>query len=143
MQRGSAPVVGATLLLFIAVVVAVLYFTWVYDYTAAQISKSESVGRKNIECNDAGITILSCDYNYVTGAVTVNIENRGSVDLNGFRVILMYADGTSDYNDNKTLFIESKLTGNAYATANTSKTLSKVRVVPLECDIVSDTTTCG
>jgi len=142
MQKGVSPVLATVLLLLIAVSVAVMYFTWIVSFTGEHISEAESVGSKQIKCSNAGITITNCSYDKgATELVSVTIENTGSIDLNGFKVIVMYTDESSDSNKNNNLYLDVGASGVAYITANASKTVSRVKVIPLECDIISDTTT--
>ena len=141
-RKGISPVIGAVLLVMLVVVLWALFSTWMHSYTSEQISKSEAIGSKQIDCSEAGITITHCTYDKGgTEVVAVTIENTGSVDLNGFKVIAMYSDYTSDSNKNKYLYLDVGASGTAYITANASKTVTEVKVVPLECDIISDSTT--
>lgn len=145
MQRGVSPVIATILLLLITVSIAIMYYTWVTSFTSEQISDAESIGSGKIKCSDAGITITRCTYDKGgTELVSVTIENTGAIDLNGFRVIAMYTDETSDYNDNKSLYLDVGASGMAYMTANANKTVSRVKVIPLQCRTISDTTSsCG
>ncbi len=145
MKRGISPLVGALLLLLVTVAIGMIYFTWIYSYTVEETTKAKEIGSQSIDCSEAGITIISCSYDKGgTEIVRVGVENTGAVDLNGFRVIALYTDYTSDYNDNKNLYLEVGTTGTAYIKANANKTVSEIKIIPLECDNISDkTSTCS
>ena len=140
-NKGVSPVIGAVLLVLIVVVTWAMISTWLHSYTSEQISKGEEIGSKQINCSEAGITITHCTYDKGdTNVVAVTIENTGSVDLNGFKVIAIYSDYSSDVNKNKYLNLDIGASGTAYITANASKTVTEVKVIPIECDIISDST---
>lgn len=140
-QKGISPVIATVLLVLVTVILAAMYFGWLHSFAGESISEGEEIGRKRINCSNAGITILSCNYDKGgTEIVSVTIENTGSVDLNGFKVIAKYTDNTSDSNNNSNLYLDVGSTGIAHLTANNEKTVSEVRVIPLQCDIISDTT---
>ncbi|MCD6247517.1 MAG: hypothetical protein J7J87_03770 [Candidatus Diapherotrites archaeon] len=142
MEKGVSPIIGALLLLLITVAIGFVYFTWIYGYTVEETTKARDIGSQSIDCSEAGITIISCSYDKGnTEVVSVGIENTGSVDLNGFKVVAIYTDYDSDVNDNEDLYLDVGASGIAYITANASKTVSEVKVIPLECDNISDKTT--
>ncbi|MEM4663227.1 MAG: hypothetical protein QXM75_04355 [Candidatus Diapherotrites archaeon] len=141
MQKGISPIITTVMLVLISVVIAVMYFSWLHSFVGESIIKSEELGRKRINCSHAGVTIISCAYDKGgSELVSVVIENSGSVDLNGFKVIAIYSDESSDSNINSNLYIDVGSRGTAHIYANPEKTVSKIRIIPLECEIVSDTT---
>lgn len=142
MKKGVSPIIGALLLLLITVAIGMIYFTWIYSYTVTETTKAKDIGSQSIDCSEAGVTIVSCSYDKGgTEVVSVGIENTGSVDLNGFKVVAIYTDYSSDVNDNDDLYLDVGARGNAYITANANKTVSEVKVIPSECDNISDKTT--
>ncbi|MCX8189732.1 MAG: hypothetical protein N3F05_00690 [Candidatus Diapherotrites archaeon] len=140
-QKGISPIIATVLLVLVSVILAATYFGWLHSFVGESITKGEEIGRKRINCSNAGITIISCTYDKGRSElVSVKIENTGSVDLNGFKVIAKYADNSSDSNKNSNLYIDVGATGIAYLTANHEKTVSEIKIIPLQCDTISDTT---
>ncbi len=142
MEKGVSPIIGALLLLLITMAIGSIYFAWIYSYAVEETTTAKEIGSQSIDCSEAGVTITSCSYDKGgTEVVSVSIENTGSVDLNGFKVVAIYTDYSSDVNDNDDLYLDVGASGTAYITANASKTVSEVKVIPLECDNISDKTT--
>lgn len=137
--RAVSPLIATVLLVAISLSIAGLLFNWMSQFTTEQTTAAAELATTNIvSCGRAGIRIKSCDVNSSgTGATSV-IESTGSIDLNGFNVVVLHADGNvqniTSLFESTTLFAGSFVSLNHPLDSNADvSSITQYKVIPVTC----------
>ncbi|MDO8622701.1 MAG: hypothetical protein Q7R52_00475 [archaeon] len=89
MKKGISPIIATVLLISLVIVIAVIVFLWLYNFTEEAVTKFDG---KNIKlvCDDIQFT---ADYTDATNSLKVS--NNGNVPIYAIKIKMYYPSGHS------------------------------------------------
>lgn len=114
-MKGLSPLIATVILIGLTIVVAGILGVWASSFVSQRLETFQNTTPK---CDVVNFQIFKCTKS--NNSITVIIDNKSPVSLNGFRFIFVYADGTVETKDN-----------NETAEANSLKTY-KITDISLE-----------
>ena len=86
MRKGISPIVGAILLIFIAVVILALVYYALYSYATNVIKRMTPIPEEEY-------SIISVSYDSTKGKLTVVVENTGNIQVKLIKLRITKLDG--------------------------------------------------
>lgn len=132
-KKGISPVIATTLLILIAVIIALIIFLWVKAFIGENIQKDVGAGKEVIQnfCTDDQLKFsANVDLNTATNELEIFVQNSGNVPIQGVQV---QVKGFASVKDLGSQDFPSPLTSGADGTitipSGSVKSGDKVRIV--------------
>lgn len=143
-QKGVSPLIATVLLLLVCMAVGVIIWQWVMSMQSSVQTESEQERQRMTRCSGVSLGIDLTDtkpvWNSTTKNTTVVVQNKGSRDLNGFKLIAYYSGGNSDTNTyaDTTIAAGAQTVLTVGGTANGASKPLRVRVESTQCNISTE-----
>jgi hypothetical protein len=142
-QKGVSPLIATVLLLLVCMAVGVIIWQWITGFAGTSTTEATKTGNMLTGCTGASLTVDLTDVKptwYSTSRLTKFVLRVGSArDLNNFRIITTYVDGSSDLNA-QSLDINAgrqKLVSITAPAGSTTKP-NRIKIESVECGISTD-----
>jgi len=85
-KRGLSPIIATSLLILLAMVLAVIIFFWARSVISEKVQKDLGGGERNIDDACKNVQFVA-DVTSASGSTTISIENTGNVPIYGVELI--------------------------------------------------------
>jgi flagellin-like protein len=136
-QKGLSPLIAVVLLIAFTISVGVIIGAWVTSFSKSKTEELGTTGGKAVSCS-GGVLDFKADN---IGSTSIQIENKGNIDLYDFRIVVVNSTAATEYNTTNYNKTNPLKPGNPGVVSNSALSASSgdtVRVVAGNCPEVND-----